>query len=88
MSDSYQAPTSHSDSAVGSLSRPWSEELLLRTAELIAAGEMEFPQDLGENHKAKLEDKVRQVRRKRLVRFLAGLIAADLADDTSSHGEF
>jgi len=88
MSDGNQPPISHNDAAVGTLSQPWSEELLLRTAELIASGEMEFPQDLGENHKAKLEDKVRQLRRKRLVRFIAGLIAADLADDTSSHGEF
>jgi len=88
MSDRNQAPTSHSDSAVDSLSQPWSEELLLRTAELIATGEVEFPRDLGGNQKAKLEDKVRQLRRKRLVRFIAGLIAADLADDTSSHGEF
>jgi len=88
MSDRNQAPTSHSDSAVDSWSQRWSEELLLRTAELIAKNEVDFPQDLGGDDQAKLEAKVRQMRRKQLVRFIAGLIAADLADDTSGHGAF
>ena len=87
MPDRDQAPTSQNDSSDCSLSFRWTDNTFARTAEMIAAGEMEFPQHIGGNEKTKLEDEVRDLRRKRLVRFVAGLIAAELADDASNNWE-
>lgn len=62
---------------------PLTREQLGRQAELIAAGEAEFPDDLPPAQQVLLADEVRRLRRARLVTFIARQIALDVHRDAT-----
>jgi len=62
------------------------EEAFQRTATMIAAGELKFPEQLEAHQAAMLAKEVRRLRRRRLVQFIADSIAADIADSSSRNG--
>ena len=61
-----------------------SAETIERCAQLLAGGEMDWPQGFSGEQEAELLKAVRRCRRARLVRFIASRIAADIAHETRS----
>ena len=59
-----------------------SAETLERCAQLLADGEMDWPQGFSDEREAELLRAVRRCRRARLVKFIASRIAADIARET------
>lgn len=57
------------------------EAIIPRQAELIAEGTIPFPDNLGEGQAVEIALAVQLVRRKRLIKFIARQIAADIASD-------
>ncbi len=63
------------------------EDDLLRTyARLLAAGEIMWPEGLSPDEAVRLEQMVREHRRKRLVALIASRIAAEIAEDANEGG--
>ncbi len=61
-----------------------SRETLLRCAQLLANGELDWPSGLSHDQELTLTAEVRQFRRAGLVRFIAAQIAADIAHETKA----
>jgi hypothetical protein len=66
---------------------PLTPEQLAPWAELVARGEAEFPVGLSRAQEAQLRQQVRQLRRARLVKFVARQIALDIARDCGPNGK-
>jgi hypothetical protein len=64
-----------------------SAETIERCAQLLAAGEMDWPQDFSTEQEADLLTAVRRCRRARLVKFIASRIAADLASEAKGRAK-
>lgn len=80
--------TSQNDRQTGQFAQPAkaleiSRETMLRCAELLANGEMDWPSGLSHDQELTLTAEVRQFRRAGLVRFIAAQIAADIARETN-----
>jgi hypothetical protein len=61
-----------------------SPDTFQRCAELLAAGEMDWPEGLSKEQQSDLLTAVRRCRRARLIKFIASRIAADLAAEARS----
>ncbi|MFH1921716.1 MAG: hypothetical protein ABIP48_17770 [Planctomycetota bacterium] len=61
-----------------------SPETIERSAQLLAGGEMAWPQGLSAEQEAELLKAVRRCRRARLVKFITSRIAADIAHEARS----
>ena len=60
---------------------------LLRCADLLALGEINWPSGLTEEQEVALTAEVRNIRRTRLRRFIAARIAADIAREIKDQGK-
>lgn len=76
-STSFSRPDSHN-------TEPVSAETIERCAQLLACGEIDWPQGLSNDQEAELLAAVRRCRRARLVKFIASRIAADIAQESRS----
>ena len=64
-----------------------SAETMERCALLLANGEMDWPQGFSDDQAVELRAAVRRCRRTRLVKFIAGRIAADIAHESRRKGK-
>ena len=64
-----------------------SDETLSRCARLLATGEIDWPTGLSAEQQLALMAEVRRCRRARLVKFIASLIAADIAREGGGRAE-
>jgi len=64
-----------------------SAETIERCAQLLAGGEMDWPQGLSDEQEAELLAAVRRCRRARLVKFIASRIASDIASEMGARAK-
>ena len=86
MSGPEQSPTSFTNSD-SHHTKEISVETIKRCAQLLAAGEIDWPQGLSAEQEAELLAAARRCRRTRLVKFIASRIAADIARERKAQAK-